>query len=304
MRLVAHYERHLADERGLSAHTVSAYLLDLWQFVAWLEDNHPSYADEKKIAAVPLDLLRAYVADVSEHLQPRSLERKIVVLRSFYDFLLRRDLAKANPAKLLRLPKRRRKLPQTMKIDELFGILESEFPDTALGRRDRAIWELLYGSGLRVSELTGLDLDRLDFESKRVRVLGKGSKERVVPMTSASVEALNSYLPDRRALLEKCKGTKDLQAVFLNYRGGRLTRRGVRLVLDRTLLKAGSSRNIGPHVLRHSFATHLLDAGLDLRTIQELLGHASLSTTQNYTHVSLAHLVEVYDKAHPHAKKK
>ncbi len=304
MHLVGEYERHLKDERNLSERTVSSYLNDLWQFISWLEDEHPAYTAEHRIGSVPLDLLRSYVAGISEHLQPRSLERKIVVLRSFYDYLLRRELATANPAKLLRLPKKRRKLPQTMKIDELFGILDSEFPDTSLGHRDRAIWELLYGSGLRVSELTGLNLDQLDFTQKRVRVLGKGSKQRVVPMTSASVEAIRRYLPDRLKLLEKAKGSKELDAVFLNYRGGRLTARGIRTILDRTLLRAGSSRNIGPHVLRHSFATHLLDAGLDLRTIQELLGHESLSTTQNYTHVGLAHLMKVYDQAHPHAKKK
>lgn len=295
--LIARFLRHIREERGGSEHTGDAYGRDLLQFAAWLEERKPERL--LRPSEIEPDDLRAFFADLFDWLKPSSLERKVSCLRSFFRFLALEGIVERNPALEIRLPKKDQRAPEIFTVDEIFTLLDGAFRETdPLTRRDRAIWELLYAGGLRVSELTGLNLESLSFDRREVRVWGKGGKERVVPVGEAAWRALSDYLSVRGELLS-ARGEGDPDALFLNYRGGRLTRRGVDQMLKKTLLRAGQGRTTHPHVLRHTFATHLLDGGADLRTIQELLGHRSLSTTQKYTHVSLDHLMAVYDRSHP-----
>ena len=293
--LIDKFSTYLADERNLSPHTRVAYLRDLGEFQRFLE-RHGGSAKE---ALVELDntLLRRYLAELHKRNQRTSIARKLSTLRTFFRYLVREGHLPSNPAEGLSTPKLNRYLPKTLSVDEVTALMERGYGATLLDLRDRAIVELFYSSGLRVSELTGLDVGALDLRENLVRVLGKGRKERIVPVGRKAHEALLAYLEERNLPDEK-------EPLFLNARGGRLTPRSVQRNLKTRLIKAGLIKDISPHVLRHSFATHLLDGGADLRAIQELLGHASLSTTQKYTQVSVDHLMSVYDKAHPRSKKK
>jgi integrase/recombinase XerC len=287
------FAAHLARVARASPHTQRAYLSDLGQLAAFLAERQIG------LDAATRDDLRSFLAARFGKNAPASLARKQASLRAFYEHRVRMGHIADSPARRLVFPKRRVSLPNVVSVDDCFALLEAPSERTAAGLRDRCALELLYGAGLRVSELVGLDLDDLLDGRTALRVRGKGSKERIVPLVGKARAALLRYL-DRRAELRP-RGPQ----LFLNRRGGRLTARSVARHLDRYALIAGARRHVHPHALRHSFATHLLDMGADLRGIQELLGHASLSTTQRYTHVSSERLLQVYEDAHPraHAKK-
>ena len=285
----------LADERNLSPHTRAAYLRDLAEFRSFLAGH--GGCDKKDLARLDNFLLRRYLAELHKRNQRSSIARKLSALRTFFRYLVREGLLERNPAEGLATPKLNRYLPKTLSVDEAATLMERGYGNRLLDLRDRAIFELFYSSGLRISELTGLDVGSVDLREKMVRVLGKGRKERIVPVGRKAHEALMTYLGERGMPAED-------QALFVNARGGRLTPRSIQRHLKTRLIRSGVLKDIGPHALRHSFATHLLDGGADLRAIQELLGHASLSTTQKYTQVSVDQLMAVYDRAHPRSKKK
>jgi integrase/recombinase XerC len=279
----------LKAEQGVSLHTLRAYSRDL--------DEFASFLDEKPKDIDYLDI-RSYIASLHHReLKKSSISRKLAAIRSFFKYLHREGYVKKNPAKLVSSPKVPKTLPRFLDVDETFSLMDTPKGDTFRPTRDKAMLELLYSSGLRVSELTSLDVVDLDMKESVVRVKGKGRKERIVPIGSKSMEALQNYLPERISLKKKSP------ALFLNNRGGRLTQRSVRRILVNYSRMINLKGDVGPHTLRHTFATHLLHEGADLRSIQELLGHSSLSTTQKYTHVDIRHLAEVYDKAHPMARK-
>lgn len=287
--------RHLEIEKRYSPRTVQEYEGDLRQFQAHL--------DEKGIGLLQVNTLhlRGWLSRMYGELQPSSIARKLSAIRSLYRYLQGQGLVQANPGTLVATPKQKKALPKVVPIDEMVALLEAPKADSVLGSRDRAILEVLYGGGLRVSELCDLDLASLDKRGGLVRVLGKGSKERVVPLGRKALAALELWLGQRPKLFPRERQGQDPHALFVNYRGGRLSPRWVARSIDRYVQLLALQRKVHPHALRHSFATHLLDNGADLRGIQELLGHASISTTQRYTHVSVEQLMAVYDKAHPRA---
>jgi integrase/recombinase XerC len=289
------FSRYLTDERNLSPHTRAAYLRDLGEFRSFLE-RHGGCAPQD-MAMLDSLLLRRYLAELHKRNQRTSIARKLSALRTFFRYLVREGALAGNPAEGMSTPKLNRYLPKTLSVDEATALMERGYGNSLLDLRDRAIVELFYSSGLRVSELTGLDVGSLDLREKLVRVLGKGRKERIVPIGRKAHGALLSYLEERGQ-------PDDGEPLFLNARGGRLTQRSVQRNLKTRLIRSGVIKDISPHALRHSFATHLLDGGADLRAIQELLGHASLSTTQKYTQVSVDQLMAVYDRAHPRSRKK
>ncbi len=295
---IARFAAYLESEKRASPHTLKAYLGDLAQYAG--------YMAQAKLALVPSSpaAVRGFLGREAGTSGAASLARKLSAVRAFYRFLVREGLAASNPARALASPKRRSRLPEVLGEEEVAALLESPKAKDALGRRDRAFLELLYASGLRVSELTGLDLGDLDLEQGEVRVLGKGRKERIVPVGRPALQALQSWIHEGRPELAALPGARAGEALFLNYRGGRLSSRSVARRLDRWSLAAGLGEGVHPHVLRHCFATHLLGNGADLRGIQDLLGHASLSTTQRYTHVDWKRLAAVYDSAFPRAKVK
>lgn len=289
------FRAHLEHSKRASPHTVRNYLSDLQQYVAWLEEKR-----------VPLRganhaLIRAYMANLAVDRKETSRARKLASIKALYRFLVREKLIPQSPAKLVRSPKLPKTLPKVLPVDEVFALLEVPSKKSVLGLRDRAMLEILYGAGVRVSELCGLSLGDVDLRSGIVRVLGKGSKERLCPINAHAISVLQAYLARRGELLVRPGPDADPEALFLNYRGGRLRTRSVARHLDRYVKLCALKRNVSPHALRHSFATHLLGSGMDVRSIQELLGHASLSTTQRYTAVSWDLLQAVYDKAHPRA---
>ena len=292
--LIDRFVDYLADERNLSPHTRAAYLRDLGEFRAFLERQGGS--DRTVLAKIDSFLLRRYLAELHKRNQRTSIARKLSSLRMFFRYMVREGVLAGNPTEGLSTPKLNRYLPKTLSVDEAAALMERGYGNTRLDLRDRAIVELLYSSGLRVSELTGLDVGSLSLRDQLVRVLGKGRKERILPIGRKAHQALLAYLEERDMPGEE-------EPLFLNAQGGRLTPRSVQRNLKTRLIKSGVIKDISPHALRHSFATHLLDGGADLRAIQELLGHASLSTTQKYTQVSVDQLMAVYDKAHPRSKK-
>lgn len=297
--LLAELERfaaHLAGERRASEHTRRAYRSDLAQYAAWLAEQKIPVCQATPAA------VRGFLARAGGSAGPVSLARKLSTLRSLYRYLVREGLAAANPARGVASPKRPRKLPEVLPEAEVAALVEAPAAGQPLALRDRAFLELLYASGLRVSELTGLSLPDLDLAGGLVRVVGKRRKERIVPVGRPAREALARWLEARPGLAAGPEGARGGEALFLNHRGGRLTSRSVARLLEKWVLAAGLPRHVHPHVLRHCFATHLLGNGADLRGIQELLGHASLSTTQRYTQVDWKRLAAVYDQAHPRAR--
>jgi len=294
---IRRFARWLEAERRASPHTLKAYLGDLAGYARYLAE-----AGVPLVPSSPL-AVRGWLGREAGSCGPASLGRKLSSVRSLYRFLVKERLADANPARAVQAPRRPRRLPAVLPEEEVAALVEAPALAEPLALRDRAFLELLYSSGLRVSELVGLDVARLDLAEGLVRVLGKGRKERVVPVGRPAREALARWLEEGRPALRAgpAAGTAG-DALFLNYRGGRLTARSVARRLDRWVLAAGLPRHVHPHVLRHCFATHLLGNGADLRGIQELLGHASLSTTQRYTHLDWKRLAEVYDAAHPRAR--
>lgn len=289
---IATFIQYLQAERNASPHTVEAYSRDLEQFTAFLGKQIDPSLTIHQISHLHI---RRYLASVHKELTKSSVGRKLAAIRSLFRFLLRRGMIEKNPAELVSTPKKEKKLPFHLNIDEITTLVEAPRAAELLPSRDRAILETLYSSGLRVSELTGLDVGGVDLAAGSVRVFGKGGKERIVPLGSKAVKALDEYL--------QLRGNPGIKApLCVNSRGGRLTRRSVARIVDRYMLHLETMKKASPHTLRHTFATHLLEGGADLRSIQEMLGHSSLSTTQKYTHVSIDRLLEVYDKAHPKAK--
>lgn len=285
---------YLENERNVSPHTLAAYRSDLAQWLAFVQIEKSA-----DVSAHDIDhlLLRRYLAGLSKTTQKSSIGRKLAAIRSFFRFLLRRGIITKNPAELIATPKKEQRLPFHLDIDQVTSLMEAPNEEQQHARRDRAILELLYSSGLRVSELTSLNIGQIDLAGGMVRVTGKGGKERIVPVGSRALQAIHSYLEERANAVPGA-------ALFLNTRGNRINRRSVARIVDVHVLRIAAFKRISPHTLRHTFATHLLEGGADLRAIQELLGHASLSTTQKYTHVSVDRLMEVYDKAHPKAHTK
>ncbi len=285
----------LRHRRGLSAHTIKSYRSDLRQFAAFLEDS----LGIKRLDKVDVLAIRAFLAELHQNgIARSSTARKLASIRTFFRYLTREGKLDKNLARLVSTPRLDKKIPPRLEQSEVERLLECPDPTTELGRRDRAMLELLYATGVRVGELVALDLARVDLDNMLVRVDGKGGKERIVPYGEVASEAILLYLNDRRELVRLGRGT---DAVFLNARGGRLTARSVRRLLERYLRDAALTSSLSPHSLRHAFATHLLERGCDLRSIQELLGHQSLSTTQKYTNLSTQRLLDVYEKTHPKA---
>lgn len=293
------FSKWLTVEKGYSKNTVNSYLSDLHEFESSL-DEHVS------TDSIDAHAIRAYVYSLHGKNKSSSVARKLSALRTFFRFLIRERIMVKDPVSEVAMPKISKYIPVFLTVDEVFLLLETpKDDDDKFAARDRAILELLYSTGMRVSEISTLNLNQLDFETEMVRVTGKGNRERIVPVGRPAIESLQLYFPQRQELnAARMKRGKapDKQAVFLNGRGSRLTTRSIERIVKGYAQRAGIAARVTPHALRHSFATHLLEMGADLRSVQELLGHVSLSTTQKYTHLNLDHLAEVYDKAHPMAK--
>src|SRR6266699_5448644 len=329
---IAKFLEYLQSVRNSSPHTVLNYRKDLEQFLAYLT---PPASRPPALTGITHSMIREFVAHLHDHgLQKSSIARKLAALRSFFKYCVREGHVKENPARLVPTPKLPKRIPSVLSAEEMNGFLNQVGRATfkkglvlppvsaanlqpkqsssvragegLLLRRDRALLELLYAAGLRVSELTGLNLADMEQKERILRVRGKGSKERIVPYGAKAHEALEKYWPVREQLLEQNERTSGrrgphAEAVFLNYSGRRLTQRSVGRIVKKYVRIANVNWDLHPHSMRHAFATHLLADGADLRAIQELLGHQSLSTTQKYTHASIRQLMDVYDKAHPHA---
>jgi integrase/recombinase XerC len=289
----------LASERRASPHTVSAYRRDLGQLERFIIDSR---GEAVPLGAIDVYLLRQWLGALSRVVAPPSVGRKIAAVKAFFRFLRRRSLVEKDPAAELASPKARKPLPTFLGVDAAREVVETPTGDNPTSIRDRAVLELLYGSGLRVSELVRLDRGHVDLAERLVHVLGKGKKERIVPLGRPTVNALEKYL-GVRSRVPKAGSTLDPAALFVTRRGARLGVRQVQLLVHRYGALGAGRADLHPHALRHTCATHMLEGGADLRAIQEMLGHASLATTQRYTHVSLEQLMKVYDGAHPLAKK-
>ncbi len=296
---IAQFLNYLRVEKDASSHTIRNYRNDLIQFMEFISDKNYSVLD--RLNEIDHITIRNFLANIKDKNYSRAtIVRKIAALRSFFRYMLREGFIKANPAVGMIMPKKERKLPNFLDMKEIGKLLEA--PDVTIldGLRDRAILEILYSSGIRVSELVGLNAGSVDLIGEVLKVKGKGKKERLVPIGSVAVNILNEYTNKRKK--GDYKGRRaDFNAVFLNKYGQRITDRSVRRIVNKYIQKAALEHKISPHVFRHTFATHMLDAGADLRSVQELLGHSSLSTTQIYTHVTTEKLKKVYDKAHPRA---
>lgn len=297
------FEFHIEMERNLSPHTRKSYVADLKQFKTFLEENihkentgaglkPPEHIDH---LAVRMFLALLYKKKVKKV----TIARKLAALRTFFGFLQREGKLDVNPAEMIQAPKSEKYIPPFLSVDEMLTILDSSFPDDVPGYRDKAILELFYSTGIRLSELTGLNIEDAYLDEALLKVRGKGKKERLVPVGVKALDALAGYIKIRSELGKA--GSKGDEPLFTGTKGTRLTPRSVARIVDKYVQLSGLGRKISPHKIRHSFATHMMDAGADLRSIQELLGHESLSTTQKYTSVSVSRLMDVYDKAHPKA---
>lgn len=291
-RYIRQFLTYLDIERGVSPHTLKAYEQDLHEF------------NEYCRAAAPRDIemidIRGFISEkIMAGKSKTTVARKLATLRSFFRYLYREGYVKTNQAKLVPTPKTPKHLPNFLSVDDAFSLVQTPEGIGLLPVRDRAILELLYSSGLRVSEVAGLNIDDMNLREGLVKARGKGKKERIVPIGNKALAALKSYLVERMLFRKKMTAPGNEPAFFLNRNGGRLTDRQIRRIVVRYARSMGISGQIGPHTLRHTFATHLLLGGADLRAIQELLGHSSLSTTQKYTHLDVGHLIDIYDKAHP-----
>ncbi len=286
------YLNYLAVERALSPLTVDAYKRDLARYDEWMQDqgiNSPCDVSKANI--------EKYIGTLGDlGLSAVSCERALSAIKGFHKFLVHDNICTEHPAAHIPLPKKVRALPEVLSVQQIGTLLDQHFPEDKFGQRDRAILEVLYGCGVRVSELTGLDMSAISFEDEVVRVIGKGSKERLVPLFGTAYKALSNYIHQWRPQLVK----KPTSAVFLNSRGDRISRQAIHKIV-RKYGEAVGIENLHPHTLRHCFATHMLEGGADLRTVQELLGHSDISTTQIYTHVDLSHIRSVYLQSHPRA---
>ena len=295
-QLIQNFREYLGSERNYSKHTVKAYITDIGEFLRVIKEkklvgDKEGAIDFEKLDETPV---RAYISWLYTRNSRSSISRKLASVRTFFEFLIRKGALKNNLAKLVPTPRGEKRLPTFLTVDEVVKLLSIE-GSGALLSRDVAVLELLYSSGLRVSELVGINLNDIDLKNLTVKVLGKGNKERIVPVGSKAAQALDEYLHERLGM------NPGGDHLFVNTRGDRLNVRSVDRIIRKYALLAGIPKNVSPHVLRHTFATHLLGGGADLRAIQEMLGHKSLSTTQRYTHTSIEKLMEIYDKTHPRA---
>jgi integrase/recombinase XerC len=310
------YVGYLRLNRNTSPHTVRAYESDVSQYLSWIATDRGRKVSMLTPADLDLSTVRLYLADLNRLGQARSsVARKLSAVRGFVKYLRREGIIDHDPAALAVAPKLDKTIPAHLSEPEMERLLEVPDASSPLGRRDRAILELFYASGLRLSELVGIDLEDVNLNSRVVRVMGKGGKERIVPFNQASERAIRAWLKDRATLVAtrpdrppavrsgrpSSRASRAQDPLFVNYRGGRLTGRSVHRLVGRYVMQCSTRLGISPHALRHSFATHLLQRGADLRTIQELLGHVRLTTTERYTHVNAAQLLDVYRKAHPRA---
>ena len=301
--LISVFIESLATEKGFSENTCRGYRHDLEEFLTFLTESKPGGKtrvrsdDPIEIDHVDGLTIRGFLGYLHKRNKKSTIARKLSTLRSFFKFLVRRGVREDNPAETILTPKQEKTIPDYLTVDEMFRLLDSIHSNSILDLRNRAIFETLYSCGIRVSELVGLNTSDVDFGQALIRVLGKGGKERIVPIGKKALGAITNYrhkLKGERKFSSKLDGP-----LFLNKNTGRLTARSVARILDKLLMACGLLTPVSPHTLRHTFATHMLDAGADLRVVQELLGHMSLSTTQKYTHVSIDRLMETYDKAHP-----
>lgn len=302
--LIQQYLEHLADERNVSPETLRAYDLDLRKFLAFLAEFLGRAPEEVQPGDADALAVRSFLASLTrDGLGKRSQGRTLSAVRSLFRYACREGILAANPAQTVRTPKQPKTLPRHLRPGEIENLIEAPVAgEGPLALRDRAILELLYAAGLRVSELVGLDWRAIDLSARVLRVVGKGRKERMVPFGRPAADALRAWL-EVWEMVRAGKGGEDEEPVFLNHAGGRLTDRSVRRVIDRWVEQAAVAKGVHPHTLRHTFATHLLENGADLRAIQELLGHSSLSTTQKYTHLEVDRLLSVYRGAHPRARR-
>jgi integrase/recombinase XerC len=302
-KAINEFLEYLRSQRGCSEHTLRNYRIDLRHFFDFLQQKQNKAEPEGfsgNLEKVEYQAVRDYLASLFSRYQRASISRKLSAVRSFFQYLERQNWLETNPTSDISAPKLTQYIPAYLPVDEMFRLLDGPDKNKPLGLRDRALLEVLYSCGLRVSEAAGLNLSGIDYAERLVRVLGKGNKERIVPIGSTALKAVKQYLDATVILRQKQeKAGKKEQALFLNWQGQRLTTRSMQTIVKKYVLKSQIMRKISPHSLRHTFATHLLDGGADLRAVQELLGHVSLSTTQKYTHVSLDKLMEVYDKSHP-----
>ena len=302
-----HFLEYIRLNRNLSPRTVKAYESDLSQFLAFLERRLRRPADQIQPTEMDHHAVRGFMAELYDRGHARaSSARRLAAIRAFGRYLRREEEIEQEPGAMVATPKLDRKMPAHLEVNEVERLLAAPDGDTLLGRRDRSILELFYASGLRLSELVGLDLEDVNLSSRLVRVLGKGGKERIVPFNKNTAAALRTYLGDRESLVRRRprgepSRRRAVEPLFVNYRGGRLSSRSVDRLVRKYVAATSARLGISPHALRHSFATHLLERGADLRAIQELLGHARVSTTQRYTHVSDAQLMASYKKSHPRA---
>jgi integrase/recombinase XerC len=298
----------LRSLKGYSEHTVKNYRIDLEQFLSFLtekqdssakEDTAPNLEKTPELKSVNFLVIREYLGRLFGEYKRTSIARKLSTIRAFFYFLEQKGLIMGNPAADISMPKQGKYIPNHLSVDEMFRLLEGPDKEKPLGLRDLAILETLYSCGIRVSELSGLNVSSIDFDQRLVRVLGKGNKERIVPIGKKALQAIENYIEQTSSLRKKSGKNAEDMPLFLNSRGGRITTRSIERMVKKYANGCSLMTEVTPHSLRHTFATHLLDGGADLRSVQELLGHASLSTTQKYTHVSLERLMQVYDKAHP-----
>jgi integrase/recombinase XerC len=299
--LLQQYADHLRNERNVSPHTLRKYLSDLAQIQNFLRERELCLdsAGNVDVRKVDIHVVRAFLAALTHNRKKSSIGRKLAALKGFFRYLIANKQIEKDPLLLIHSPKQEKPLPTFLSVDDAFQLLGGIKVKTDLDVRDRAVLEFFYSTGVRVSELVGLNWADIDFQLGIIRVVGKGSKERIVPIGEVALKALRDYAQELRKKWNIAG--KGETAVFLNNRGERITTRSVARIVEKHLKQAGIHIQMGPHGLRHSFATHLLNSGADLRVIQELLGHASLSTTQRYTHLNLDELTAVYDKAHPRA---
>jgi len=297
---IQQFLRSLETERNLSPFTIDAYRIDLEQFVDFLMSSYPELESGRAFESLTKQHIRSFLAYVSQQgLSRKTIGRKLAAIRSFFKFLMRTDIIEKNPAKNIKTPKAEKKLPTFLSIQEAFDLLELPDKSTPEGIRDRAILEIFYGTGVRLRELTNIEMSDVDFHENLIRVVGKGNKERLLPMGKMVVEALRKYLKIRSHFLPK--DGNPIKALFLSNRARPISPRTVQARVHHYLQQISDISSLSPHLLRHTFATHMLEAGADLEAVKELLGHASLSTTQIYTHVTMEKLKKIYDQAHPRA---
>lgn len=304
-RFLEKFDNYLFAIKNASLHTRRNYHNDLTQFLAFLREKEADICKQEEVALNKINpsIIRGFLAYLLHKNSKTTTARKIAALNSFFRFLIKEGFTASNPVQAISAPKPEKVIPSFLSVDEIFSLIEQPNHENDLSRRDRAILELMYSCGLRVSEVVGLNLEAFDLPQGNLRVKGKGNKERMLPIGTKALEAIQDYLTVRSNLEAKRKDQGKSPALFLNHRGEKLTTRSIGRMINKYARFLTMFRPVHPHAIRHTFATHLLDAGADLRAIQELLGHSSLSTTQKYTHVSIDRLMEVYDKAHPRAKK-